>query len=67
MSRKFSEREPGYAEFRALGHQVLVVFKRRVEGWAAYIGAVPGKDHDREAQSVLREGDKLPEDVATCS
>ena len=48
----------------ALGRMVLVVICRRVDGWRAYIGAVPGKNHDTEWQAVAAKGDKLPEPVA---
>lgn len=50
---------------RALARKVLVVAQTRIEGaWAAYCDAVPGKNHDYEANAVLREGDKLPEKYA---
>ena len=32
--------------------------------WAAYIGPVPGNNHEVEYVEVLRSGSKLPEDVA---
>ncbi len=50
---------------RALHHDVIAVACTRAEGaWAAYIGAVPGQNHDDEQDAVLREGGKLPADVA---
>lgn len=49
----------------ALAMRVLTVAKTRIEGtWAAYCDAVPGWDHDKEWPAVLRNGDKLPEEVA---
>jgi hypothetical protein len=49
----------------ALHMNVLCVAKTRVEGtWAAYIANVPGWDHSREYEDVLRNGEKLPEHVA---
>ena len=54
-----------YSLQRALASRVLAVAKTRVEGaWAAYIDAVPGQDHEREVDEVLRSGVKLPEGVA---
>lgn len=52
-------------DHRALSRTVLVAMKTRVEcAWAAYIGDVPGRDHDAEWQSILRIGTKLPEATA---
>jgi hypothetical protein len=49
----------------ALAMCVLAVARTRIEGaWAAYIDAVPGNDHGREAAEVLAHGDKLGESVA---
>ena len=54
-----------HTEWRALAPRVLVVAKTRVEcAWAAYIDAVPGRNHDEEAGEVLDYGAKLPEEVA---
>ena len=45
----------------ALHWDVLCVARTRIEGkWAAYCGAVPGKNHDDEQADVLRQGGKLP-------
>ncbi|MBE9509089.1 MAG: hypothetical protein IMY86_13715 [Chloroflexi bacterium] len=32
--------------------------------WAAYIGAVPGHEHDAEWMEVMKTGTKLPREVA---
>jgi hypothetical protein len=52
-------------EWRALDRRVLAV---AVEGlandWAAYIGAVPGRNHSREWRKVAETGTKLPRAVA---
>ena len=52
-------------DWKALDRRVLVV---AVEGyahdWAAYIGAVPGENHDEEAEEVTRHGSKLPRELA---
>jgi hypothetical protein len=49
----------------ALASRVLAVAHTRVEGaWCAYIGAVPGTNHDEEKAIVLRFEDKLREDIA---
>ena len=49
----------------ALAMKVLVVARTRIEGtWSAYCDAVPGYDHNAEYDAVLRNGDKLPEEVA---
>jgi hypothetical protein len=48
-----------------LDSKVLVVAKEgAVRDWAAYIGAVPGEDHELEWHLVLRDGSKLPREVA---
>jgi hypothetical protein len=48
-----------------LCRDVIVVAKTRIEGtWAAYIGSVAGQNHDIEWREVLKEGCKLPEDLA---
>lgn len=49
---------------QALDGSVLVVAVQRVDGWCAYISAVPGKDHSVEQVSVARKGTKLHEDIA---
>jgi len=49
----------------ALAAKVLSVAKTRIGGtWAAYIDAVPGRNHDMEYEEVLNYGDRLPEKVA---
>lgn len=49
----------------ALARRVLVVAHGRVEGtWCAYIDAVPGQNHEREAGAVLEQGVKVPEGLA---
>ena len=49
----------------ALDSRVIAV---AVEGgigdWAAYIGAVEGKNHNEEWEEVARRGTKLPREVA---
>jgi len=56
---------PRRTEYVALASKVLAV---AVEGgigdWAAYVGAVPGIDHDREWQDVKEHGTKLPQTIA---
>ncbi len=50
---------------RALHRCVLAAAQTRIEGaWAAYIRDVPGMNHDNEFNNVLKEGDKLREDIA---
>ena len=49
----------------ALGTRVLAVAVTRIEGkWKAYIGAVPGHDHDNEWQAVRVDGRALMKEVA---
>lgn len=51
--------------YKVLAVDVIVVAK---EGgnhdWAAYIGSVPGFNHDKEWKTVRETGAKLPESVA---
>lgn len=47
-----------------LDSKVLAVATNRVDGWCAYIGAVPGWNHQEEAHEVLDYGEKLPEHIA---
>lgn len=51
---------------RALGRRVLVVAVADTENqlWAAYIDAVPGKNHEAEVAEVQKHGSKLPKDDA---
>jgi hypothetical protein len=51
-------------QYRALAQHVLAVATTRVDGWCAYIDAVPGHRHSEEYGEVLKHGDKLPEKVA---
>lgn len=54
-----------YRRVKALDMRVLCCAKTRIEGaWAAYIGAVPGRSHDQEQESVWNEGAKLAEEIA---
>ena len=48
----------------ALDSKVLAVSTERIDGWCAYIGAVPGRSHEVEWGEVLRIGCKLSEHVA---
>ena len=52
-------------DWKALDRRVLVV---AVEGyahdWAAYIGAVEGKNHVEEVEEVARHGSKLSRELA---
>ena len=54
-----------YVAWKALDCRVLVV---AVEGyahdWAAYIGAVEGKNHNEEVEEVARHGSKLSRELA---
>lgn len=47
-----------------LDYKVIAVAVTRVDGWAAYIGAVPGLSHGVEYRQVLQDGTKLDEQVA---
>jgi len=52
-------------EWKALDRRVLVVaVEGQVADWAAYIGAVPGQDHEKEWREVKDYGSKLPKEVA---
>ena len=52
-------------KYVSLGHMVVASAQTRIEGkWAAYIGAVCGKNHDVEFLQVLENGDKLPKEIA---
>ena len=51
--------------YKALDVKVLAVATvDEMEDWAAYIGAVAGKNHDKEAPEVARSGSKLPRELA---
>lgn len=48
-----------------LDRRVIVVARKGAcNDWAAYIGAVPGENHDKEWREVRDHGSKIPEDVA---
>ena len=50
----------------ALDHRVLAVAVFEPCGeWTAYIGAVPGQNHDSEWMDVMKHGTKLPHEAAT--
>ena len=50
---------------RALSRGILVVAVTRIEGrWKAYIGVVPGVNHDNEWREVWKDGDQLEERFA---
>ena len=50
---------------RALASRVIAVAQTRIIcEWAAYIDAVPGRNHNEEYEAVLNYGEKLPEVVA---
>ena len=55
----------GYVELTrtvriAMARDVLVVaVPGQIGDWAAYIGAVPGKNHDNEEEEVARTGAKM--------
>jgi len=53
-------------QWRALSSHVLVVasIDIRTNKWCAYIGAVPGKNHDKEFKMVAENGNKLIFSVA---
>lgn len=49
----------------ALHQRVLCVAQTRIEGtWCAYCRDVPGHNHVNEVSLVLRDGDKMSEEVA---
>lgn len=48
----------------ALGQRVLAVQVKRIDGWTAYIDAVPGIRHSEEKDAVASHGEKLPERIA---
>jgi hypothetical protein len=56
---------PKVIRYKALGARVLAVATVGAVGdWSAYVDAVPGKSHEKEAEEVAGTGDKLPEDLA---
>ncbi len=56
--------KPGETAYTQLSQYVLVVLKRRHDGWCAYVGAVRGDRHSLEWPEVLLNGDKLKPEVA---
>jgi hypothetical protein len=62
---KLVDMEPGWTAYTQLASTALAVIARRVDGWAMYVGGVPGFSHDAEWQRVLDFGDKLDEGTAT--
>lgn len=61
---KISELPIGAKLYTPLGHKVLAVLSHRVDGWAVYVGAVPGENHSEEWEAVAAMGDKQNETVA---
>ena len=52
-------------EYKVLDvHVIAVASEGWVGDWAAYIGAVEGKNHEKEWQAVLSDGTKLDKDFA---
>ena len=49
---------------KALSSTVLVVAVWGLDGWRAYCDSVPGINHEKEYNSVLRHGVKIEEQVA---
>jgi hypothetical protein len=45
-------------------HVLAVAVKGSIGDCAAYIYAVPGQNHEKEAQLVAEKGNKLPREVA---
>jgi hypothetical protein len=43
---------------------VVAVIDDEYNNFAAYIGAVPGQNHDNEYQAIARSGSKLVESIA---
>lgn len=69
--KKSEWKEGGYgheADYHALATKVIAfaVANVSVGDWAAYIDAVPGKDHDKEFEQLLkkRRSTKLSHDIA---
>ena len=60
------EKKKRETRHRALGTSVLAVARQGGAGfdWSAYIDAVPGQNHDAEAPAVIKDGDKLPFEIA---
>lgn len=60
------DREGMIYRYRALSSRVLAVAvaNDRVKDWAAYIDAVPGKNHDQEYMMASKTGERLPQNIA---
>lgn len=58
--------KPPGPQFRILDRQILVVAKITFSPdlWTAYIGIVPGKDHDAEWMGIFKYGTALDESLA---
>jgi len=51
--------------WKALDQRVIVVaIEGHANDWAAYIGAVAGKNHQEEWKEVLAQGSKLSRELA---
>ncbi len=62
---EYLKRTGAKIDWQALDSKVIVVaIEGAVKDWAAYIGAVPGDNHDKEWFDVAKHGTKLPEKVA---
>lgn len=61
---KLSELPIGHKAYTQLGHRVLAVLSRGVDGYRVYVDAVPGERHEDEWQEVAKTGDKQREPVA---
>ena len=62
---KLENLEIGTKLYTQLGHKVLAVLSRRVDGWCVYVDAVPGYSHEAEWGEVAANGDKQNKAVAT--
>jgi len=52
-------------EYTTLDRKVLVVaVEGKIKDWAAYIGAVEGKNHMKEMDEVAKHGTKIPKEIA---
>ena len=54
----------GVVNWKPMHKNVIAVAVRRLDGWCAYIGPVPGVRHTDEYAAVAETGVKLPVDVA---
>jgi len=52
-------------DYVALASDVIAVaVEGHIEDWSAYIGAVPGHNHEKEYHKVMETGDKLDKRIA---